>query len=122
MRVIVQEQPFDLAAEVESFAKGRTDLGAVVTFHGIVRGDDTGTLDHMMIEHYPGMTERALEAIRERAGERWTLDGLSILHRVGQMEPGDLIVTVIACSRHRQNAFDACAFAMDYLKTEAPFF
>ena len=121
MRVIVQEQPFDLAAEVESFAKGRTDLGAVVTFHGIVRGDDTGTLDHMMIEHYPGMTERALEAIRERAGERWTLDGLSILHRVGQMEPGDLIVTVIACSRHRQNAFDACAFAMDYLKTEAPF-
>ncbi|HAV09390.1 MAG TPA: molybdenum cofactor biosynthesis protein MoaE [Rhodobacteraceae bacterium] len=121
MRVIVQEQPFDLAAEVESFAKGRTDLGAVVTFHGIVRGDDTGTLDHMMIEHYPGMTERALTTIAQEAMRRWSLGDVLVLHRFGEMRAGDRIMMVATAARHRKDAFEAAEFLMDYLKSRAPF-
>jgi len=120
-RVVVTAEPLDTGAERAHLTDGAFGIGGVCSFEGLVRDFSGSGTDTLTLEHYPGMTERALEAIRERAGERWTLDGLSILHRVGQMEPGDLIVTVIACSRHRQNAFDACAFAMDYLKTEAPF-
>ena len=119
--VIVTADPLDGSAEQARLTDGQHSIGAVCRFEGLVREFSGSTTDSLTLEHYPGMTEKALEDIRQHAGARWTLEGLSILHRVGRMEPGDVIVAVIACSRHRQNAFDACAFAMDFLKTKAPF-
>ena len=119
--VIVSTEPLDVEQQKSILSDGNHDVGGVCVFEGLVREFSGEGSDSLTLEHYPGMTEKALEAIRLRAGERWSLQGLTILHRVGRMLPGDKIVAVIACSRHRQNAFDACAFAMDYLKTEAPF-
>ena len=120
-RVLVTTEPLDPIAEQDRLTNGNRGVGAVCSFDGLVRAISDGPDDSLSLEHYPGMTERALEDIRQEAGTRWPLLGLSILHRVGQMHPGERIVSVIATSAHRQAAFDAAAFAMDYLKTRAPF-
>lgn len=120
-RVVVTSDPIDPSAERDALTAGQHDVGGVCIFEGLVRDFSGSDSDSLTLEHYPGMTEKALEAIRVRASERWPLYGLTILHRVGKMLPGERIVAVIACSRHRQTAFDACSYAMDYLKTEAPF-
>ena len=119
MRLSVQEAPFDLGAESAGFAGSLAGAGAVVTFTGIVRGD--GGLTAMEIEHYPGMTERALADIEAEAQRRWPLSASLIIHRYGQLAPGEDIVLVIAASAHRDAAFDACRFLIDWLKTKAPF-
>jgi len=118
--VRVQEAPFDFGAEASAFAARQTGMGAVVTFTGIVRDLD-GTLDHMMIEHYPGMTEKALGAIAEDAHARWDLGGSLIIHRHGRLGPDDMIMMVATASRHRKDAFEAAMYLMDYLKSRAPF-
>lgn len=121
MTVRVQEEPFDFGAEANAFATGRTDAGAVVTFTGIVRDLARGDLDRMVIEHYPGMTERALEKIEADARARWDLRDVLIIHRYGAMELGDMIMMVATASPHRVDAFEAAAFLMDFLKSRAPF-
>ncbi len=121
MRIVVQEQPFDLGAEANAFAAGRTDLGAIVTFTGVVRDVATGDLDVMEIEHYPGMTEAALSDIAQQACDRWDLGDVLVIHRFGKMAPGDLIMMVATASPHRKDAFEAAEFLMDYLKSRAPF-
>ena len=120
MTVRVQEAPFDMGAEVEAFTASHKGAGAVVTFSGLVR-DEGGTLGAMEIEHYPGMTERALSSIRDEALARWSLAGAMIIHRYGPMAPGDQIMMVATASRHRADAFAAAEFLMDYLKSRAPF-
>ena len=117
-RIAVQTEDFDLAAEAARLEA--TGAGAVVTFTGIVR-DVVGGLEAMELEHYPGMTETALAAIAARAAERWPLQGLTIVHRHGRLAPGARIMMVATASRHRQAAFDAASFLMDYLKSRAPF-
>jgi len=121
MAVRVQQEPFALGAEVEAFAAGRRDAGAVVTFTGIVRDLASGDLNRMVIEHYPGMTQSALEAIEAQARERWELKDCLIIHRYGEMAPGDMIMMVATASPHRADAFEAAEFLMDYLKSRAPF-
>ncbi len=121
MRIVVQEQPFDFGAEASGFVAGRHDMGAVVTFTGIVRDLDAASLDVMEIEHYPGMTEKALEKIAAEAAERWSLGDVLVIHRYGRMAPGDQIMMVATAARHRKDAFEAAEFLMDYLKSRAPF-
>ncbi len=121
MTVRVQEETFDFGAEANAFATGRTDAGAVVTFTGIVRDLARGDLDRMVIEHYPGMTERALEKIEADARARWDLRDVLIIHRYGAMGPGDMIMMVATASPHRVDAFEAAEFLMDFLKSRAPF-
>ena len=118
----VQTEDFDFAQEVLALRQGKPNIGAVATFLGTVRDiNDGSSVKGMTLEHYPGMTEKSLQAIEQRANERWALDGVSIIHRVGELLPEDQIVMVAVASRHRGNAFAACEFIMDYLKTEAPF-
>ena len=118
----VQREPFDAGAETAALTAGRDDIGAVVSFQGVVRrGDGDDALDAMTLEHYPGMTERELERIEAEAHRRWPLQATLVVHRYGRMEPGEPIVLVACASRHRRAAFDACAFLMDWLKTRAPF-
>ena len=122
MTVRVQEADFDIGAEVANLTNGRTDIGAVVTFTGTVRGEAKGQpISTMSLEHYPGMTERELERVETEALQRWPLTGSLIVHRYGELKPGDNIVLVATASAHRQAAFDAAQFLMDYLKTSAPF-
>ncbi|MEO1207004.1 MAG: molybdopterin synthase catalytic subunit MoaE [Pseudomonadota bacterium] len=122
MSVTVQEADFDVADETKSLTEGDTDIGAVVTFTGLVRGGTTANpAATMTLEHYPGMTETELESIEAEALARWPLSATRIIHRVGPLNPGENIVLVITASRHRQAAFEAAAFLMDYLKTKAPF-
>jgi molybdopterin synthase catalytic subunit len=120
MAVRVQRDDFDIAAEVGSLTAGRTDIGAIVTFTGRVRGNE-GEIAAMTLEHYPGMTEAELSRIEAEARTRWALQASLIVHRVGELKPGDNIVLVVTASEHRQAAFEAAAFLMDYLKTRAPF-
>jgi molybdopterin synthase catalytic subunit len=119
----VQAEPFDAAAEIAALTAGRTDVGAVVSFTGVVRGDanDLGDLVGLTLEHYPAMTGRALAAIAAEAEARWPLLGGVVIHRVGRLLPGEAIVLVAVASAHRAAAFDAAAFLMDWLKTKAPF-
>ena len=117
--VIVQEQDFDPAQALEGFAAG-SGAGAVVTFTGIVR-DNGGRLQAMEIEHYPAMTRRALEDIAAKAGQRWDIADCLIIHRYGRLLPGERIMMVATASAHRQDAFAAAEFLMDYLKSRAPF-
>jgi molybdopterin synthase catalytic subunit len=118
----VQQENFDTGAEIRALTEGRTDIGAVVTFTGLVRGSsDKGGLKAMTLEHYPGMTESKLEEIEAEALRRWDLTASLIVHRVGQLEPGEQIVLVVTTSSHRQDAFEAASFLMDWLKTQAPF-
>ena len=120
MSVRVQSQPFEMGAEVEAFTARNRGAGAIVTFSGLVR-DEGGTLTAMEIEHYPGMTETALEKIRAEAVARWSLADAMIIHRFGPMKPGDQIMMVATAARHRGDAFAAAEFLMDYLKSRAPF-
>jgi molybdopterin synthase catalytic subunit len=118
----LQREPFDAGAETATLTAGRDDIGAVVTFQGLVRrGDGDDAIEAMTLEHYPGMTERELARIEAEAQRRWPLQASLVLHRYGRMEPGEPIVLVVCCARHRRAAFDACAFLMDWLKTQAPF-
>jgi molybdopterin synthase catalytic subunit len=111
----IQHEDFDIAAEVAALRAA--GVGAVVTFSGVVRGETSA----LMLEHYPGMTEREIARHVEEAQSRWPLLGVTIIHRIGRLLPGDNIVLVAASSAHREAAFKACEFLMDYLKTKAPF-
>jgi molybdopterin synthase catalytic subunit len=125
MAVRVQREDFDVGAEMAAFCAGDTSVGAVASFVGMVRADKVadgdGSVSAMTLDHYPGMTERQLEAIEAEAKERWPLHDVLVIHRYGRMEPGERIVLVLTASRHRDAALDACAFLMDWLKTKAPF-
>jgi molybdopterin synthase catalytic subunit len=121
--VRVQAEPFDPAAELAAFARGRTDVGGIATFLGLVRDEHGGErVAAMTLEHYPGMTERKLADIEAEARVRWPdLQDTLVIHRHGRMLPGEPIVLVATASAHRQAALDACAFLIDWLKTKAPF-
>ncbi|MFC5066775.1 molybdenum cofactor biosynthesis protein MoaE [Flaviflagellibacter deserti] len=122
MAVRLQSEPFDAGAEIARLTKGRTDVGAVVSFTGLCRADgETGAISAMTLEHFPGMAEEELGRLETQARERWPLLDCLIVHRYGRLVPGDPIVLVIALSGHRQAAFEAANFLMDYLKTSAPF-
>jgi len=120
MAARVQREDFDVAAEIAALTAGRVDVGAIVTFTGRVRGDEGG-IATMTLEHYPGMTEAEFARIEAEAQSRWPLQASLVVHRVGELKPGDNIVLVITASAHRQAAFEAAGFLMDYLKTRAPF-
>jgi molybdopterin synthase catalytic subunit len=120
--VRVQTQDFDVAAETEKLVAGRKDVGAVVTFTGRVRGDDSGRhIAALTLEHYPDMTEAEMARIEQEAQARWELQASLVIHRVGELKAGDNIVLVITAAAHREAAFEAAGFLMDYLKTRAPF-
>ena len=122
MPVRVQREDFDTGAEIRRLTAGRTDIGAIVTFTGTVRsGGDSKPLTSMTLEHYPGMTEAELERVEAEARARWPLQASLIVHRYGELRPGEGIVLVVTASPHRQAAFQAAEFLMDYLKTRAPF-
>ena len=120
MQVRVQEAAFDAGAELNAFSAGVAGAGAVVSFTGIVR-DVAGGLQHMMIEHYPGMTESAIAGIVAESQSRWDLSDALVIHRFGQLAPGAPIMMVATASAHRADAFAAADFLMDYLKSRAPF-
>ncbi len=138
MSVSVQEADFDAGAEIAALSAGRDDVGAVASFVGLVRADKaagamvsagtqsagadgTPAVQAMTLEHYPGMTEKALQEIVDAARGRWDIFGVRVIHRVGRLLPGERIVFVAVASSHRGEAFAACEFIMDYLKTRAPF-
>jgi molybdopterin synthase catalytic subunit len=126
MPVSVQEADFDAGAEIAALSAGREDVGAVASFVGLVRSDKAvekigAGVTAMTLEHYPGMTETALEDIVKEARQRWEFFDARVIHRVGRLLPGDRIVLVAVASAHRGEAFAACEFIMDYLKTRAPF-
>ena len=116
----VQQDDFDVGGEIGALKAGRSDIGAIVSFIGTVR-DQHGAVSAMTLEHYPGMTEAELSRIEQEAQARWPLQASLIVHRVGTLAPGDNIVLVVTASEHRDAAFDAAKFLMDYLKTGAPF-
>ncbi|MEJ6403098.1 molybdenum cofactor biosynthesis protein MoaE [Yoonia sp. 2307UL14-13] len=120
MPVRVQAEPFDAGAELNAFSAGRTDVGAVVSFTGVVRDTD-GNLTEMVIEHYPGMTEKAIGGMVDEATKRWALADALVIHRHGPLRPGEPIMMVATAAAHRAAAFAAADFLMDYLKSRAPF-
>lgn len=118
----IQETDFDVAAETAAMTRGRTDIGAVVSFMGLCRGvEGDDTVAALTLEHYPGMAEEEIQRHADEAIKRWPITALTIIHRVGRLVPGDNIVLVLAASAHRQAAFAAAEFLMDYLKANAPF-
>ncbi|HEX3938134.1 MAG TPA: molybdenum cofactor biosynthesis protein MoaE [Xanthobacteraceae bacterium] len=118
----LQSEPFDAAAEAERMTRGRSDIGALVTFTGLCRADENGEpIAALTLEHYPGMAEAEIARHVEEAASRWPLLGAAVIHRYGRIAPGEPIVLVMAASSHRQAAFAAAEFLMDYLKTRAPF-
>ena len=118
----LQPQAFDVAAEVDLLTRGRTDIGAVVTFTGLCRADENGEpIASLTLEHYPGMAEAEIARHVEEARARWPLIGVTVIHRHGRLVPGEVIVLVATASSHREAAFAAASFLMDYLKTRAPF-
>lgn len=120
--VLLQQGPFDAAAEVAALTRGRTDIGAVVTFTGICRGEENGApIMALTLEHYPAMAEAEIARQVEAAQSRWSLRGVRVIHRYGRIVPGEDIVLVVTASSHRHDAFAAAEFLMDYLKTRAPF-
>lgn len=122
MRVRVQREDFDLSTEVALLRAGHRDIGAVLAFVGTVREmNGTGAVSHMELEHYPGMTEAALEDIVLEASRRWSVSDILVIHRIGSLQASDQIVLTAVAARHRGEAFAACEFVMDYLKTRAPF-
>ncbi len=122
MTVRLQREDFDAAAEVAALTRGRSDIGAVVTFTGICRGDEAGDpIAALTLEHYPDMAEAEIARHVEEAQRRWKLFGVTVIHRHGRLMPGDNIVLVVTASSHRPDAFAAAEFLMDYLKTRAPF-
>ena len=122
MTVRVQTEDFDAGAEIGRLRAGNPKVGAVASFIGVVRDlNDGHSISELVLEHYPGMTEKALEGIVDEARSRWDLYDALVVHRVGKLKPTDQIVLVVVTSAHREEAFQACAFLMDYLKTRAPF-
>ena len=122
LTIRIQDGDFDIAREIALLSKGRTDIGAVVSFSGICRGSEGGEdIAALTLEHYPGMAEAEIGRHAEEAMSRWPLRGLTIIHRYGRITPGQNIVLVVTASQHRQAAFAAAEFLMDYLKTSAPF-
>ena len=123
MKISIQTQDFDLTAELALLRGNRTDIGAITSFVGLVREMEAGNshVSSMTLEHYPGMTEKALATILQQASERWRVIDATIIHRVGVLQAAEQIVLVMVASAHRADAFAACEFIMDYLKTEAPF-
>ena len=121
MRIVVQPEPFRAGEETDAFVEGAAGSGAVVTFTGIVRDLPGGGLEAMQIEHYPGMTERAINDIARQAQDRWSLTDVLVIHRHGQLRPGEQIMMVATAAPHRKDAFEAAEFLMDYLKSRAPF-
>ncbi|HXZ21952.1 MAG TPA: molybdenum cofactor biosynthesis protein MoaE [Pseudolabrys sp.] len=120
--VRLQREPFDAAAEAAKLARGRSDIGALVTFAGICRGTEDGEpIAALTLEHYPGMAESEIQRHVAEAAGRWPLLGVTVVHRYGRILPGEDIVLVVAASSHRDAAFAAAEFLMDYLKTRAPF-
>jgi len=118
----VQHEDFDLGAELERLSAGRRDVGALCSFVGLVRDLNEGEgVSAMTLEHYPGMTEKQLDELEAEARRRWPLNDVLVIHRVGRLEPGDRIMLCAVTSGHRQAAFEACQFLMDWLKTRAPF-
>ena len=120
-KIIVQTEDFDLASEVELIKTTNSSIGAVVSFIGTVRDLTSESLVSLTLEHYPGMTEKSLRLIAEKARKKWEIESVTIIHRVGTLGIGDQIVLVITSSKHRQAAFDSCNYIMDFLKTDAPF-
>lgn len=120
-KIIVQTEDFDLASEVELIKSTNSCIGAVVSFIGTVRDLTSESLVSLTLEHYPGMTEKSLRSIAEKARKKWEIESVTIIHRVGTLGIGDQIVLVITSSKHRQAAFDSCNYIMDFLKTDAPF-
>ena len=122
MTIRLQREPIDIAAEAAALTRGRTDIGAVVTFTGICRGAENGDpIAAMTLEHYPGMAEAEIARHVEEAERRWPIMGVTVIHRYGRLTPGENIVLVVTAASHRQDAFAAAEFLMDYLKTRAPF-
>ena len=122
MKIRVQSEAFHLGAEVDAMRAGRTDIGAIASFVGLARDLNEGSgVAAMTLEHYPGMTEKALATLVDQANSRWSLLDVTVIHRVGRLLPGDPIVLVAVASSHRGEAFAACEFIMDFLKTRAPF-
>ena len=122
MTVRLQREPFDVGAEVRALSAGRTDVGAVVSFTGLCReGTEDQRITAMTLDHYPAMAQAELERLEAEARARWPLLGTTIIHRFGRLVPGDDIVLVVTASMHRQAAFEAASFLMDFLKTRAPF-
>ncbi|MGC8806313.1 MAG: molybdopterin synthase catalytic subunit MoaE [Thiomonas sp.] len=126
VNIRIQTEPFDLGAETQALRAGRLEVGAIASFIGLCRDHhpgvcDPGHVQAMELEHYPGMTERAIADMVRDAQSRWPLLGVTVIHRVGRLLPGDDIVLVLVASAHRAAAFAACEFLMDYLKTQAPF-
>ena len=120
-KIIVQTEDFDLTTEVELIKSTNSTIGAVVSFIGTVRDLTSESLVSLSLEHYPGMTEKSLTSIADKARNKWEIESITIIHRVGTLGIGDQIVLVITSSKHRQAAFDSCNFIMDFLKTDAPF-
>ena len=122
MPVRIQTEDFDVGAEIAALRRGNPTIGAIASFIGLVRDANEGErVTEMTLEHYPGMTEKALEKIVAEARSRWDIYDALVIHRVGTLKPGDQIVLVVVTGSHRGEAFDACEFLMDYLKTRAPF-
>jgi molybdopterin synthase catalytic subunit len=120
--VRIQQADFDIAQEISALTKGRTDIGAVVSFSGICRGSEGGeAIAALTLEHYPGMAEAEIARHADTAMARWPLTGASVIHRIGRITPGENIVLILTASQHRQAAFAAAEFLMDYLKANAPF-
>jgi len=126
--ISVQEDDFDIGAEIKALTRGRTKIGAVASFVGLVRdfitpgeGQDVTAIRGMTLEHYPAMTGKMLSRIEDEANRRWSLDATLIIHRVGVLAPGDNIVLVVCAAAHREDALQACSFLIDWLKTKAPF-
>jgi molybdopterin synthase catalytic subunit len=120
-KIIVQTEDFDLTTEVELIKSTNSSIGAVVSFIGTVRDLTSESLVSLSLEHYPGMTEKSLTSIADKARNKWEIESITIIHRVGTLGIGDQIVLVITSSKHRQAAFDSCNYIMDFLKTDAPF-
>jgi len=122
MKILVQQEDFDAGAEARALSRTNPEVGAVVSFVGLVRdANDGAQVATMRLEHYPGMTERSIGVIVEQARTRWEVLDCTVIHRVGELTPTDQIVLVAVASGHRGDAFEACAFIMDFLKTRAPF-
>ena len=120
-KIIVQTEDFDLTTEIELIKSTNSSIGAVVSFIGTVRDLTSESLVSLSLEHYPGMTEKSLTSIADKARNKWEIESITIIHRVGTLGIGDQIVLVITSSKHRQAAFDSCNYIMDFLKTDAPF-
>lgn len=120
-KIVVQQEDFDLSTEVALVQTNNSNIGAVVSFVGLVRDLDDAPIQKMTLEHYPGMTQKALQSIVDKAKKHWKIGNTTIIHRVGNLGVNEQIVLVVTSSKHRKDAFDSCEFIMDFLKTQAPF-